>query len=433
MPLAARDDHENRTFCHAGASSLPSHTPPAEVARFPCIPPGSPVLSIVVHTMLHANKSMFGATLRESLVANQMAEMQWFYNNFLCIAKRSVYLGGFALTGFASKTSQDLDIGVSLYGLETKAVMTTFYACAVTSFGIAMTCVFCNIQINIFGFGMALRGPDGSLALVLENYQSLQYKLIPAFIVMGTMYFPIAAIGMWLQMTHLVPVFICNGLLVFFFTALLTQIWRIQRIFALRRDSVESSAFDEQHIADIGRSNVIMTHQRAHRPAQMVQSSEVDSAIDNHRDNLASAISSAFDHMPEHQRSRATRGGGRATSTASSGGSGDEESAGFGRELADSIYSLVGHPSVPPPSHARDPRGSGSGGGARAFPGVGIIGRSGGDGGGDPYERAQMVRSLSRGLTLREAKRMYASRWAGLSTEERTRILTGEYIPPEHT
>ena len=44
-----------------------------------------------------------------------------------------------------------------------------------------------------------------------------------------------------------------------------------------------------------------------------------------------------------------------------------------------------------------------------------------------------MVRSLSRGLTLREAKRMYASRWAGLSTEERTRILTGEYIPPEHT
>ena len=389
--------------------------------------------------MLHANKALFGATLRESLVHNQMKEMRWFYNNFDYISKKAVYLGGFALSSFAMVTSKDLYIGVTKYGAETRDVMTVFYACATTSFGIAMTCVFCNIQINIFGFGMALRGPDGSLALVLENYRSLQYKLLPAFIIMCTMYFPMACIGMWLHLTDLVPVFLCNGLLFIFFTMLSTYIFRIQRTFAISRISLESSAFDEQHIADLARSNIIMAHGRTHRPAQMVQSTEIDSAIDDHRDDLASAISSAFDHVPEQQRSKATRGGGRATS-APSASSGDESSTSveLGRELADSMHSLIGHRNAPPPSGARSLGRPPQRAASRASPpGVGILG-SGGGGGGDPYATArdsdgiQAPSSLSRGMSLREAKRMYASRWAGFSTEDRARILTGEWIPPEH-
>ena len=123
--------------------------------------------------MLQAKKSALQATLTQSVVELQNSELTYFYNNFGTISTLAAVLGGFSLSGLIISTRYNgWMMGVGSGVKSTLIVL--YYAFAALAIGFCLiTAVICT-AVNVRGPGLALRGPDGSLAVALEQMRKYQ-------------------------------------------------------------------------------------------------------------------------------------------------------------------------------------------------------------------------------------------------------------------
>lgn len=183
--------------------------------------------------MLFADKAVLKSTIRQSATQLREKELTLFTENFAAIGTQAALLAGFALTSLA-------EFNVPPDG--NRFCKSAFYMLVIMTFASALFCVCNTTFVSVWGPGLALRGPDGSMDLAVTGMIDERRQVFTAF-AMAVLCFLGAAIAMaWLVMDVEVA-FVATTILTYAISLILSYGRRIYRRFEVQDEF--STKFDD--------------------------------------------------------------------------------------------------------------------------------------------------------------------------------------------
>ena len=141
--------------------------------------------------MLYADKAVLKSTIKQRSTQLREKELALFTENFAAIGTQAALLAGFSLTSLA-------EFNVPPDG--NRFCKSAFYVLVITTFASALHCVCNTTFVSVWGPGLALRGPEGSMAVAIESMIDERRHVFTSFGI-AVMSFLMAAISMaWLVM-----------------------------------------------------------------------------------------------------------------------------------------------------------------------------------------------------------------------------------------
>jgi hypothetical protein len=181
------------------------------------------------NTMIVADKEALATQLKRSSLIIQEKEINFFTSNFNSLATQSALLAGFAFSALSSIDTKDDHTLLAFFFYASTAISMCLNLLVVIS------CTFCNM----WGPGMALRGPDGSMAKAVSGMDAERQEIFLFF-----------GLGLWFLMLGLIAVAWCkafwhNAVLVTFIAVVFMQLFlrytrRIWNRFSLENTEVVS-------------------------------------------------------------------------------------------------------------------------------------------------------------------------------------------------
>ena len=104
--------------------------------------------------MLAADKLLLQSNLRQNAIKLKEKEMHLHHENFSTVGTQAAVLAGFTVTGL---------IEFQIPTETNRVLQFMYYFLCITSLGMNLNCVSSTTALSVFGTGLALRGPDGSM------------------------------------------------------------------------------------------------------------------------------------------------------------------------------------------------------------------------------------------------------------------------------
>jgi hypothetical protein len=133
--------------------------------------------------MIAADKEALQTTLKQQALQIQEKELSYYTNNFNSLSTSSSLIAGFSFGALASTS----DAGGSF-------IAAFFYVCTTLSFGFNLLVVINCTFVTMWGPGMALRGPDGSMQKAVEGMQAQRTHTF-IFFALGLVFLNLGLIG----------------------------------------------------------------------------------------------------------------------------------------------------------------------------------------------------------------------------------------------
>lgn len=216
--------------------------------------------------MLSAKKTRLEAAVREDLVMFQNSELEYFYNNYASIGTMAAIIAGFAYSAVA--VEEDMLSGQkSFAGCD--YLVSLYYGCACAAMGAALVTLITTTLLNIYGPGLALRGPEGSLKRAVDGMRTFMSDVARMF------YFSIVCFlltaGVWtLLVINKWPAIVTSLVVIgFFFLTLLRWSSSVYLTFRFSRDDLVTGQFTHENIRNLERSSLVVGNDEAQRRASM--------------------------------------------------------------------------------------------------------------------------------------------------------------------
>lgn len=141
--------------------------------------------------MLAADKLLLQSSIRQNAISLKEKEFSLHHGNFNAVGTQAAVLAGFTVTAFIEFDCPD-DTSRLLKFL--------YYMAAIVSLSANILCVANTTFLSVWGTGLAMRGPDGSMARAVDGMYQLRRNVFALFGV-GMMALLVTAIfGSWLLM-----------------------------------------------------------------------------------------------------------------------------------------------------------------------------------------------------------------------------------------
>jgi hypothetical protein len=136
--------------------------------------------------MLAADKAALETELKRKALEIQDKELNFFVTNFGSIATQGALLGGFSFSALTL---------TSFKGLEANNVSfkIAYYACTTLAMSFQLVAVLMSTLCNMWGPGLALRGPEGSMKTAVDGMKIEQEWAI-RFFALGVFFFHMSSL-----------------------------------------------------------------------------------------------------------------------------------------------------------------------------------------------------------------------------------------------
>lgn len=144
--------------------------------------------------MLGAQQRQLLQTVNQELISIRNAELTFYINFYAAIGNQAAIIGGFT---YASLNQANIPGSYAFPAGQTDAAHTNpsdkqtldallglFWVSGSVCMGAALHCVLCTILLQIFGPGLALLGPIGSMAKANKGLNSEMKQVFVAYIIM---------------------------------------------------------------------------------------------------------------------------------------------------------------------------------------------------------------------------------------------------------
>jgi len=176
--------------------------------------------------MLAADKLLLTSTIRKNATELKGKELTLHKTNFDAVGTQAAVLAGFAV-GMLVEVQVPDEIHPALSG--------SFYISAVITLISNLRCVTMTTCITVMGTGLALRGPEGSMARAAEGMYKQRYAVFLTFAV-GIISCLLSALFLcWIKMNR-EPAVICS----------LVLVWAIMSSGRLTKDYLNYFRFNEE-------------------------------------------------------------------------------------------------------------------------------------------------------------------------------------------
>uniref|UniRef100_A0A7S3K0I8 Uncharacterized protein n=1 Tax=Aureoumbra lagunensis TaxID=44058 RepID=A0A7S3K0I8_9STRA len=155
--------------------------------------------------MLAADKLLLQSSIRQNAISLKEKEFSLHHGNFNAVGTQAAVLAGFTVTAFIEFTCPDD---------ASRILKFCYYIASIVSLSANILCVANTTFLSVWGTGLAMRGPDGSMARAVDGMYQLRRNVFFLF-GLGMMALLVTAIfGSWLLMDH-EAAFACTILLIY--------------------------------------------------------------------------------------------------------------------------------------------------------------------------------------------------------------------------
>mmetsp|Transcript_56605 Transcript_56605/g.113346 ORF Transcript_56605/g.113346 Transcript_56605/m.113346 type:complete len:225 (-) Transcript_56605:204-878(-) len=122
--------------------------------------------------MLAADKLLLQSNLRQNAIKLKEKEFTLHHENFSNVGTQAALLAGFTVTGLI-EFSMPVDAN--------RILQFAYYVLTVLSLGMNLSCVSSTTALSVFGTGLALRGPDGSMVRAVDGMYAERSQIFATF------------------------------------------------------------------------------------------------------------------------------------------------------------------------------------------------------------------------------------------------------------
>ena len=141
--------------------------------------------------MLAADKLLLQSSIRQNSIALKEKEFNLHHGNFNAVGTQAAVLAGFTVTAFI-----EFDCPPDT----NRATKFAYYVSSIVSLAANILCVANTTFLSVWGTGLAMRGPDGSMARAVDGMYQLRRNVFALF-GLGMMALLVTAIfGSWILM-----------------------------------------------------------------------------------------------------------------------------------------------------------------------------------------------------------------------------------------
>mmetsp|Transcript_28897 Transcript_28897/g.93159 ORF Transcript_28897/g.93159 Transcript_28897/m.93159 type:complete len:226 (-) Transcript_28897:839-1516(-) len=141
--------------------------------------------------MLAGDKLLLQSSIRQNAISLKEKEFSLHHDNFNAVGTQAAVLAGFTVTAFIEFDCPD---GAS------RTLKFMYYISSIISLSANILCVANTTFLSVWGTGLAMRGPDGSMARAVDGMYQLRRNVFLLFGV-GMMALLVTGIfGSWLLM-----------------------------------------------------------------------------------------------------------------------------------------------------------------------------------------------------------------------------------------
>mmetsp|Transcript_13775 Transcript_13775/g.43526 ORF Transcript_13775/g.43526 Transcript_13775/m.43526 type:complete len:220 (+) Transcript_13775:73-732(+) len=141
--------------------------------------------------MLAADKLLLQSSIRQNAISLKEKEFSLHHGNFNAVGTQAAVLAGFTVTAFI-----EFDCPESA----SRVLKFFYYLASIISLSANILCVANTTFLSVWGTGLAMRGPDGSMARAVNGMYQLRRNVFLMFGV-GMMALLVTAVfGSWLLM-----------------------------------------------------------------------------------------------------------------------------------------------------------------------------------------------------------------------------------------
>ena len=141
--------------------------------------------------MLAADKLLLQSSIRQNSIALKEKEFNLHHGNFNAVGTQAAVLAGFTVTAFI-----EFDCPPDT----NRATKFAYYVSSIVSLSANILCVANTTFLSVWGTGLAMRGPDGSMARAVDGMYQLRRNVFALF-GLGMMALLVTAIfGSWILM-----------------------------------------------------------------------------------------------------------------------------------------------------------------------------------------------------------------------------------------
>lgn len=141
--------------------------------------------------MLAADKLLLQSTIRQSAISLKEKEFSLHHGNFNAVGTQAAVLAGFTVTAF---------IEFDCPSEASRILKFCYYSSAIISLSSNILCVANTTFLSVWGTGLAMRGPEGSMVRAVDGMYGLRNNIFMLFGI-GMMALLVTAIfGSWLLM-----------------------------------------------------------------------------------------------------------------------------------------------------------------------------------------------------------------------------------------
>lgn len=122
--------------------------------------------------MLAADKLLLQSTLRQNAIKLKEKEFELHHENFSNVGTQAAVLAGFTVTGLIEfQCPPDTH----------RFLQFCYYMCTIVALCLNLSCVSSTTALSVFGTGLALRGPDGSMVRAVNGMYSERTAIFATF------------------------------------------------------------------------------------------------------------------------------------------------------------------------------------------------------------------------------------------------------------
>jgi len=141
--------------------------------------------------MLAADKLLLQSSIRQNSIALKEKEFNLHHGNFNAVGTQAAVLAGFTVTAF---------IEFDCPPTTNRTIKFLYYISSIVSLSANVLCVANTTFLSVWGTGLAMRGPDGSMVRAVDGMYQLRRNVFLLFGV-GMMALLVTAIfGSWILM-----------------------------------------------------------------------------------------------------------------------------------------------------------------------------------------------------------------------------------------
>ena len=141
--------------------------------------------------MLAADKLLLQSSIRQNSIALKEKEFNLHHGNFNAVGTQAAVLAGFTVTAFI-----EFDCPPDT----NRATKFAYYVSSIVSLAANILCVANTTFLSVWGTGLAMRGPDGSMVRAVDGMYQLRRNVFSLFGV-GMMALLVTAVfGSWILM-----------------------------------------------------------------------------------------------------------------------------------------------------------------------------------------------------------------------------------------